>query len=144
MPSSSNGKGAAQHGPIDVCKTIQTFAQRIDSGCKIATVVRSGNDLLIKVKPGENETGSCLRLLYALRMRFPFSSVVAIEDNMQQRVLIQILLHSQSEESKLAKDYVKSYVILRALKSLSSLCFISSVVSFGCMFHASTSISQIE
>ena len=142
MSRNSNGKGAAQKGAIDVCKTIQTFAQRIDSGCKIATVVRSGNDLLVKVKPGENETGSCLRLLYALRMRFPFSSVAAIEDHTQQRVLIQILLHSHSEESKIAKDYVKSYVIMRALKSLSSLCFISSVVSFGCMFHAA--ISQPE
>lgn len=136
-----SGNGKEQNGPLSVCKAIHSFSQRIDGNCRIASVVRVGNDLLVKIQPGTSETGSCLRLLYALRVRFPFSSVTALEDHAQQRVFVQILLHEESEECRIAKEHARSFIVMRLLKSLSTLLCVSSCVSFGCMFHAN--ISQI-
>jgi len=131
MPN-ENGKNG------DVCAVINEFAQKIDQNCRIAAVVRVRNDILIKIRPGDSETGSCLRLLYALRLRFPFSSVTAVEDHTQQRVFVQMLLHEQAEECRIAKEHVRSMLVMRLLKSMSSLLFFSSCVSFLCMLHAST------
>lgn len=125
-----------QQSPTNVCTSILKFARHVDSMCSIAGVVKVNEDLLVKIRPSDCESGSCLRLLYALRVRFPFSSVVAVEDHAQQRVFVQILLHTRSEELKLAKENARQYRCIQILSSSAWILLVSGLVSFACMLHA--------
>ena len=139
------GTGAAVAAEIPkvypVVNYALTICQGFSSQARLESVVRSGSTTLLKLDPGKDSTATKqFATLAALRLAFPFYTVSLVENQCTGNSQLQLLFCSDDIAYGHAKDYYKDYKVFKALRAISWVFAVSSVVSFACLLYGDASI----
>lgn len=131
--------------PRTACTPAQTnatsllaVAKRVDSDASIAAVTKAGDDTtLIKIDPGaEAGTAKTLATLAALRVAFPFATVSALECHSTGNTQFQVILRTNSEELRHAKEVCANFRSMKILNSLSNTLGVCGLCTYAALLYA--------
>lgn len=109
-----------------------------DSTARIEAVVKNVDTTFVRLSPGTNSNASTqLAALGALKVAFPFSGVTAIENSVNGETQIQLLLSSNKEAVKHAKDYYSTTTAFKLMDRASNALLAGSVLTFAILLQAS-------
>lgn len=132
-------------GSSTTCNYALAILRRFDANARVSGVVKvAGDATVVKLHPGESLTASHQHLaaLAALRVAFPFCTVSAVENASSGDTEFQILVSTDGEAFRNARAHYSQLRSFRALHAASNCALLLSLVSFGCLLHASVMISH--
>ena len=114
-----------------------------DSTARIEAVVRNVDTTLVRMTPGtESKTSTQMAALTAMRVSFPFSSVIATENVVSGETQIQLLLSSNQDAVKHAKEYYASTRAFKTLDRISNALLFGSLFTFAILLQASLTVDN--
>lgn len=112
-------------------------ARRVDSEASVAAVTKAHESTLVKIDPGPNSgTSISLATLAALRVAFPFATVTAVESYATGCTQFHVLLHTNTEELRHARELCRERRSMRAMRALSNMLLISGLCAYGALLYA--------
>ena len=127
----------AHSGVVSQTDSLLAVAQRIDSGARIAAVTKCHDSTLVKIDPGSDTSSTQMfAVLAALRVAFPFATVTAVESASSGLLQFQILVHTDTEELRHARDVCRQYGSMRLLRALSTGFLIGGICAYGALLYA--------
>ena len=112
-------------------------ARRVDSDASIAAVTKSHESTLIKIDPGPySSTPVTLATLAALRVAFPFATITAVESYATGATQFMVLLHTNTEDLRHARELCRERCSMRALRALANTLAIAGLCAYGALLYA--------
>jgi hypothetical protein len=118
--------------------SLLAVARRVDSGATISAVTKTNDSsTLIKIDPSEDAgTTKTLATLAALRVGFPFATVSALESHTTGHTQFHVILRTNTEEVKHAKEMYKDLVSMKVLKSISNALAVFGLCAYAALLYA--------
>lgn len=137
---------------VTACSQIQENAARllavarhVDSGATISAVTKANDSsTLVKIQSSPNiGTTMTLATLTALRVAFPFSSFSATECVASGNTQFVVILKSNIEEIRHAKQLCREFRSMKVMKIVSNGLLIAGLCCYVALVYAKT-ITQLE
>lgn len=117
--------------------TLLAVARRVDAGATISAVTKSHESTLVKIDPSPDAgTTMTLATLTALRVAFPFATVTTVESFSCGSTQFQILLHTDTQELRHAKEMCRDRRSMKTLKALSNVLAVAGLCTYGALLYA--------
>lgn len=117
--------------------TLLAVARKVDAGATISAVTKSHESTLVKIDPSPDVgTTTTLATLTALRVAFPFATVTAVESFSSGCTQFQILLHTDTQELRHAKEMCRDRRSMKTLKALSNALAVAGLCTYGALLYA--------
>ena len=127
------------NGAFTTCDYSLAILKKFNSDARVTGVVRRKQSTLVKLSPGTlSESHSQMAALTALKFAFPFSTVAAVECAATGATEIQILVSTDNEAFRHAKQHHYETTAFRTMRAISKLSFLMSLLSFVCLFQSAT------
>lgn len=109
-----------------------------DPSARVEAVVRTVDTTLVRMAPGSRSSASVqIAALAALRVAFPFSAATAIENSVTGETQIHLLLSSNDDAVRHAKEFYANTMPFRALDRLSNALLAAAALTFASLLQAS-------
>jgi predicted RecA/RadA family phage recombinase len=114
-------------------------ANRIDPGAKISAVTKASDEsTLVKIDPSfDIGTAKTLATLAAMRVAFPFASVTATESYSTGHTQFVVLLKTNTEDIRNAKQLYANVGLMQILKQLSNTLALVGLCTYAALLYAS-------
>ena len=124
--------------PVHVhSNTLLAVARKVDYGARIGAVTKSRESTLVKIDPSPDAgTTTTLATLAALRVAFPFATVTTVESFSSGSTQFQILLHTDTQELRHAKEVCRDRRSMKTLKALSNALAVAGLCTYGALLYA--------
>jgi len=137
-PSKDRSSEAIAASPAHVhSNTLLVIARKVDAGATISAVSKSHESTLVKIDPSPDAgTTTTLATLAALRVAFPFATVTAVENFSSGSTQFQIILHTETQELRHAKEVCLDRRSMKTLKSLSNALAVAGLCTYWALLYA--------
>lgn len=113
-------------------------ANRVDPGAKISAVTKASDEsTMIKIDPSvDSGTATTLATLAAMRIAYPFASVTATESYATGHTQFVVLLKTNTDDIRHAKQLYQDLGSMRILKSISNALAVCGLCTYAALLYA--------
>ena len=115
-------------------------ANRVDPGAKIAAVTKASDEsTMIKIDPSvDSGTATTLATLAAMRLAYPFASIAATESCATGNTQFVVLLKTNTDDIRHAKQLYQELRSMRTLKAISNTLAVCGLCTYAALLYATS------